>query len=288
VVKLKQLVPQLGTAGVISTRLKTAQTTKSIVDALSQSTGDGFLLAMIGAEIFSSDQAMGTSFKKAADIVESLSRANWELLEAILRLTDNRKMAADAIWISVRDAFQRDELAVAIGPALADAQSRAVKLLADVPKAVPISTPAGVTQVASEPPGPVKGAPITATYQKKYSHFESDEAEIADFYKEDAQAFERNRQLVEQLKKLYGASQVAGDSVPNGLPVERVREALEVHHIRPLSKGGADVRSNMIVVSPTLHTLIHLDEKCTIDLAARQMILFGVKITLKVDVGHNG
>ena len=32
----------------------------------------------------------------------------------------------------------------------------------------------------------------------------------------------------------------------------------------------------MIVVSPTLHTLIHLDEKCTIDLVARQMILFSV------------
>jgi hypothetical protein len=67
-----------------------------------------------------------------------------------------------------------------------------------------------------------------------------------------------------------------------------VRAALEVHHIRPLSKGGADARSNMIVVSPTLHTLIHLDEKCTIDLVARQMILFGVKITLRVDAGHNG
>ena len=53
-------------------------------------------------------------------------------------------------------------------------------------------------------------------------------------------------------------------------------------------KGGADARSNMIVVSPTLHTLIHLDEKCTVDLAARQMMLFGVKITLRVDAGHNG
>ena len=292
VVKLKQLVPQLGTAGVTPTRLKTAQTTKSIVDALSQNEGEAFLSAMVGAEIFSSDQAMGTSFKKAGDVVDALSRVNWELLEAVLRLTDDRKTAAEAIWTSVKDAFHRDELAVAISPALADAQSRAVKLLADVPKPVPVTTPAGPTQVATEPTGPAKGTPTaatpSATYKKKYSHLDSDEAEVADFYKGDARAFERNRQLVEQLKKLYGASQIAGDSVPNSLPVEKVREALEVHHIRPLSKGGADARSNMIVVSPTLHTLIHLDEKCTIDLTARQMILFGVKITLRVDAGHNG
>ena len=93
---------------------------------------------------------------------------------------------------------------------------------------------------------------------------------------------------MEQLKRLYGASQIAGDSVPKSLPAEKVREALEVHHIRPLSKGGADARSNMVVVSPTLHTLIHLDEKCAIDLATRQIILFGVTITLRVDAAHNG
>jgi hypothetical protein len=292
VVRLKQLVPQLGTAGVTPTRLKTAQTTKSIVDALSQCEGEAFLSAMVGAEIFSSDQAMGTSFKKAGDVVDALSRVNWELLEAVLRLTDDRKTAAEAVWTSVKDAFHRDELAVAIGPALADAQSRAVKLLADVPKPVPAPTPGGPTQVTTAPTGPGKGTPTTATpsatYQKKYAHLDSDEAEVADFYKSDANALERNRQLVEQLKKLYGASQIAGDSVPNSLPAEKVREALEVHHIRPLSKGGADARSNMIVVSPTLHTLIHLDEKCTIDLAKHQIILFGVTITLRVDPGHNG
>jgi len=72
------------------------------------------------------------------------------------------------------------------------------------------------------------------------------------------------------------------------LPIEKVREALEVHHIQPLSKGGSDERSNMIVVSPTLHTLIHADENCVIDLAAREMTLFGVRVSLQVDAAHNG
>ncbi len=69
----------------------------------------------------------------------------------------------------------------------------------------------------------------------------------------------------------------------NILPAEKVREALEVHHIRPLSKGGADARSNMIVVSATLHTLIHADENCVIDLATREMTLFGVRVPLRVE-----
>ncbi len=34
---------------------------------------------------------MGASFKKAGDVLESLSRVNWELLEAVLRLADDRK-----------------------------------------------------------------------------------------------------------------------------------------------------------------------------------------------------
>jgi hypothetical protein len=44
----------------------------------------------------------------------------------------------------------------------------------------------------------------------------------------------------------------------------------------------------MVVVSATLHTLIHADENCVIDLAAREMTLFGVRVSLRVDAAHNG
>jgi hypothetical protein len=297
VVRLKQLVSQLGTVGATPARATTAQTTKTLVDALSQADGEAFLSALIGAEISSSDQAMGTSFKKAKEVVDALSRVNWELLEAILRLTDERQTAAQAVWTSVKQAFQTDELAVAIGPVLTDAQSRAVRLLSDVPKpAAPFPTPPGPTPpvrpVTPDPTGaggatPPIAKPATPS-TKKYSHLGSDESEVAEFYKGNPEALQRNRQLVEQLKKLYGVSQVSGDSVPNSLPLDKVREALEVHHICQLSRGGADARSNMIVVSPTLHTLIHLDEKCTIDLVGKQMTLFGVRIALRVESGHNG
>jgi hypothetical protein len=290
-VRLRQVAPQLADAGTTPARIRTAQAVKALVDNLVQSEGDAFLNALAQAEVASSEQAMGTSFKKAADVVESLSRVNWELLEAVLRLTDNRKPAAEAIWSALRQAFQSDELAVALGPALSEAQSRAVKLLADVPKQPEGGTPPGKTPGPETPkPGgivqPVGGGPTVKP--NKFSHLESDEADVTAFYAGNAEALKRNRQLVEQLKRLYGTSQVCGDSLPENLPLEKVQEALEVHHVRPLSKGGADARSNMIVVSPTIHTLIHADEKCVIDLAAREMTLFGVRVALRVDPAHNG
>jgi hypothetical protein len=291
-VRLGQVAPQLADAGTTPARTRTAQAVKALVDALAQSEGDAFLNALARGEVASSEQAMGTSFKKAGDVLESLSRVNWELLEAVLRLADGRKQAAQATWTDLRQAFRADELAVALGPALTEAQSRAVKLLADVPKTQPEGrTPPGKT-VTQEPPRPGGVAQLggdgSPAKPNKFSHLESDEAEVAAFYGSNTEGLKRNRQLIEELTRLYGTSQVRGDSVPENLPAEKVREALEVHHIRPLSKGGADERSNMIVVSPTLHTLIHADENCVIDLASRQMTLFGVRVSLRVDAAHNG
>jgi hypothetical protein len=267
--------------------------TKSLVDSLSQSEGEAFIIALVRAEIAASEQSMGTSFKKAADVVESLSHVNWELLEAVLKLQDERQAAAQAIWTSLRQAFQADELAVAMGPALADAQSRAVKLLADIAKSTPpggfSSSPTSPARPASgDPTGPPATAAVPIAYQSKYSHLGSDESEITEFYKGNSAAFERNRRLVAQLKTLYGMSQVAGDSLPKDLPANRVRDVLEVHLIRGLSEGDADERSNMIVVTPTLHTLFHLDEESKIDLGKGEVTLFGVRITLRVDPNHNG
>src|ERR1019366_6577677 len=78
-VRLKQVAPQLADAGSAPARTRTAQAVKALVDTLAQSEGDAFLNALAQGEVASSEQAMGTSFKKAGDVVESLSRVNWEL-----------------------------------------------------------------------------------------------------------------------------------------------------------------------------------------------------------------
>jgi hypothetical protein len=292
VIRLNQLHSQLGAGGTTSVRLTTAQMTKSLVDALAQSQDETFVAVLARAGISSTQQSMGTSFKKAAEVVGSLSHVNWELLEAILKLTDERQTAAQAIWNSLKQAFQADELAVSIDAALVDAQSRAVKLLADIQRparpgiSAPLKPTSDLPSVSTVPVTPPISYP--GDLRNIYSHLGSDEAEVATFYQGNAAALERNRKLVEQLKKLYDTSQVSGDSLPGNLPTEKVRSVLEVHLIQPLSRGGDDARSNMIVVSPTLHLLIHLDENCMVDLGKQEMVLFGVRIKLHVQSEHNG
>jgi 5-methylcytosine-specific restriction protein A len=114
----------------------------------------------------------------------------------------------------------------------------------------------------------------------------SDEGELRAFYANDTERLQRNRRLVEELKKLYGTSQVEGDSLPEGLPAERILEALEVHHIKALGEGGPDEKKNMIVVSATLHALIHADTNCRIDLGNGAMTLFGVQLKLRIKSPH--
>ena len=65
---------------------------------------------------------------------------------------------------------------------------------------------------------------------------------------------------------------------------------LEVHHIDQLSKGGADERNNMVVLTPTLHALVHLDGGAKIDLQRGILELpkFNVTAKIKVNPTHNG
>jgi hypothetical protein len=42
----------------------------------------------------------------------------------------------------------------------------------------------------------------------------------------------------------------------------------------------------MIVVSATLHALIHADPNCKIDLKAEEMLLFGAKLRIGVNQNH--
>jgi hypothetical protein len=72
---------------------------------------------------------MGECFSKAAQLTGTLDGTNWEIFEAVARLTDERKAQADAIRSAVQPALMSDEHVIGLGAALKDAQSRAVRLL---------------------------------------------------------------------------------------------------------------------------------------------------------------
>jgi hypothetical protein len=294
----EQLVPlvtelcQRVGASTTSARIKTARATKTVVDSLCAAEGVPVIEGLARATVETSASAMGTSLKSCQALGEKLRQTNWQLLEAVRQLTDHRKPEADALWSELKDAAQKDEYVVPLESSLRTAESRAIALLAAVsvaptpqpgtPPAAPVVTPPGPTGKPGLPALLFKPN-VVASY---LAVLNSDETEVRAFYGNDAERLQRNRRLVEELKKLYGESQVEGDSLPEGLPSERILEALEVHHIKALGKSGPDEKSNMIVVSATLHALIHADANCLIDLPNSTMRLLGVQLKVRVKPSH--
>lgn len=134
--RLAELASRLG---VTSTRVKTAVATRALVGRLSKAQPADVVRILAEAEISTTPEAMGAGFRKAAELNAALENTRWELLESVRELTDARATAGRAIWQSVLDAFEKDELAVALGPALREAEHRAVKLLVDAPKPAPVA-----------------------------------------------------------------------------------------------------------------------------------------------------
>ena len=123
------------------------------------------------------------------------------------------------------------------------------------------------------------------TAASNWSWHESDLAAVQTHYVGQLDRLATNRRQVAEVKSLYGKSQVAGDQLPPGLPPAKIVEALEVHLIQPL-RTTTDDKKNMLVVSASLHALIHADPNCRIDLSGRYMVLFGVRLELDVKPTH--
>jgi hypothetical protein len=297
-----QLVPLLTdvaqrvASGTATSRLKTARATKALLDTLGGAEGVPVIEGLARGAIETSASAMGTSLKSCQALAEKLRQTNWQLLEAVRQLSDHRKAEAEAIWSTLKDAAQKDEYVMPLENALRAAESKAIALLAAVtipPVQPPVTTP------VVPPPGPAAPTPVPPGEGGLPAHLfkpnlvashlavlNSDESEIRAFYSNDTERLQRNRRLVEELKKLYGESQVKGDCLPEGLPEERILETLEVHHIEALGNGVPDEKHNMIVVSATLHALIHADPACRIDLASGTIALFGVPLKIRVEPSH--
>jgi hypothetical protein len=132
--KLLQLLPSLSDQGSETPRLKTAQAAQTLLNAMLQARDGRLVEAMAGVQLASSEEAIEKSVKKASSVLTTLAGVKWDLLEGVLKLNDERRDRAKAIWASIKDAFQKDEYAIALGPALQEAERNAVKLLTETPK----------------------------------------------------------------------------------------------------------------------------------------------------------
>ncbi len=102
------------------------------------------------SEIETSESAMGTSLKSAAEVLTDLklAKSDWQIFEAIQKLGDDRQQAAPPILERLKIIFQSDELAVQLGPALKEVKTRATRLLAAPPRPHP-APPQRTTQPES-------------------------------------------------------------------------------------------------------------------------------------------
>jgi hypothetical protein len=148
--RLKERLDRLAITGV--PRLKTAQAVLALVDRLHAAEGDGVVTAAASAEVATSEAAMGTVFEKAGELAAILETFNWEILDAVARLTDERRTEAAEVSRIVREALAADEQAVPLAPALKEAQSKAVRLLTERPSPPPPPPP--------PPPSPGKGVQV--------------------------------------------------------------------------------------------------------------------------------
>ncbi|MCI0393078.1 MAG: phage resistance protein [Acidobacteria bacterium] len=138
-------------AQTVSSRLQTARATKALIDSLSRASENQFVETLARAEIITTEAAMGTSLKSAPEVLATLEQADgdWQIFEALRAIDDQRRAAAHLILDSLKTAFQSDELAVKLNPAMKDAKGRAARLLIEPLKPQPTTATPTTAQPAA-------------------------------------------------------------------------------------------------------------------------------------------
>ncbi len=309
---VRELQSRLGAFNVpvgASARLKTAQSVLVLLEGLRSAPDTRRVNILAEAAIDGTGITAGTALKQSQAVLRSLRDTHWRIVESAGRL----QPAGPSLIERTQEILRLDELAKALAPALKDVVQDAAKLIEEAASsAAPRTAPSPAPVPAPlTPPEPGKaggqGAPVggdtagsagrtieanptvsTPAVRTTHEWAGSDDAEVAAFYSNQPEKYARNRRLAAELKQLYGASQIEGDEGPRSLPKDRLLEVLEVHLIVPLAAGGADGRENMIVLTPTLHALVHADPEARFDLARGTLRLFGREIRLTVLPNHRG
>ena len=216
--KLADLERRLGIAKPCD-RSRTAQSTKKLLAALLSADGAGVIEALARATIETSEPAMGTSRSSAAKQADEIGRIQWKLLQTISQLQDHRKTEAALVWSDFKAAVEKDEYVTAIRDAITSAENRAIDLLAAAPPTPgpqpPVPGPGPQPPTPPTPPAPpipVPGQPakVRSIVASQLAVLNSDDSEVAAYYANNKAGYERNRRLVEELKKLAWVFKHAG------------------------------------------------------------------------------
>lgn len=294
--ELKSFAEKLGLS-TNNDRCHAADGAVEVIQNVMQNSDGGVIRALSSLKEDIPFAAIGASMRKASDVCRALDRFDWSLIDTLHSLPAQFEETVKTIKKELEEGTSVYEHVTALAPVLAQTQKRIVSLAnealreshkeAGEHEKEGASAGAGDRETAVGAEGS-STAPPPPTMVSLRGCFGSDYDDAVRFYATDREAINRNRRLVSELKQLYNESQVKGDKLPKGLPQESLLEVLEVHHIVPLSAGGEDSWANMVVVSPTLHALLHTDPKSTIELEKGQIVLCGTMIDLDVEDDHLG
>lgn len=276
-------------------RLNAAKEAQRFLSLVKANQGCALIKALAGFSSDSPDEAISTSIKGTETVIHVLP-IDRKTLDMALGLESPLKEEAQKLESDLLSALRFNEYVAALAPVVDRVNTKALEILKrqiQASKPVPATVPPGketgadvdgVTIVV--PTVPVVGRAAAS----KAGWSGSDEAEVLLKYGDDRAALERNRKKVNDLKSLYRASQVDGDVLPDWVPDSLVELLLEVHHIESLGTGGDDERSNMIVLTPTLHALLHACDDARIDLKTGLLSIpsKGIERKITVKVNHNG
>lgn len=115
---------------------------------------------LAGAEVCTSETAMGGCVRNAATLMGSLDAVPWELFDGLAGPSGDRRIQGEEVMAELRRALESDDHVVPLAPALKAAQARAVRLLtqpAPPPPVPPPVPPVDVSPPVVIPPPPRPG-----------------------------------------------------------------------------------------------------------------------------------
>ena len=203
-------------------RAQTASEAVVLLQALKHTAGElPFVKVLLTHQLTAQPLVLSHSLTTAGNVRRAVEGIQWDLFHALPGVTDARAAEANALVAELRDAFSRDEYAVAFPAKSAELVSRAVKLLAATPPSpLPPPRPPLLDPGVAIPPPP---SVVSEVYQPA------------------------------PLPKRVRHSQLKEDAIPPWLPPE-MRSLALVEVSVPRAEGGCE----RLVVTGTTARLIAL------------------------------
>jgi hypothetical protein len=132
-------------------RLQTARSARDLLESLHRGAEAAVIETLANANLRTSDAAVASSLKKAGSVKVCLEGPSWDVLDAVRKLEDERKTAAEGILTDLREALAKDEYAVGLDAKVSQLYKDAVKLLTPPAPPPPPQPPApGLSKVEAQ------------------------------------------------------------------------------------------------------------------------------------------